>query len=218
MKKNGIIHLSAVERSLLPNAQLELRNHSLVLNDSFSITDKDIKEGVDYHTMTYENRTINLDLISSSRDMLVTGVRFRVHSGAVHLQVRFTYFDESTGKLDLSEDSVWKMNSNIHRYVIPTKHLDVPIKSLNQTYAFGTIDSEAVEFEPTGWVRDMAQTTVPFIDTVQVEPYEVMPLSGLGLFYKLQHGYGGYISPRLLTYDFAGTALRVRAAVGVYGV
>lgn len=64
----------------------------------------------------------------------------------------------------------------------------------------------------------MAQTTVPFIDTILVEPDDFTPLSGVGIFYKHQLGHGGYVAPRIVTHDNAAAAMRIRAAAGVYGV
>lgn len=187
-------------------------------NTNFTITDPSVKELVDYFTMTYDNRTLNLDTIIAARDQLVTGVRFRIYSGAVHLEARFTYFDEATGKLDLQTASEWKMNSNNQRVPISTEHVDVPTKSKEQTRAIGNDDSNSVKFVPTSWVRDMAQTTVPFIDTNLVEAPELVPLSGVGLFYKFQVGHGGYVAPKVVTLDYAAPAMRIRGAVGVYGV
>lgn len=191
---------------------------NVVSNYNFTVNDPMIRDHIDYFTMTYNNRTLDLDTIVAARDQLVTGVRFRVHSGSVHLEVRFTYFDEATGKLDLSTASEWKMNANNKRITISTEHTDVPIKLQTQTRALGTDDSNSVRFGPTSWVRDMAQTTVPFIDTILVEPAELVPLSGVGLFYKYQPGHGGYVAPKLITHDYAAAAMRIRAAVGVYGV
>lgn len=217
MKKNGIIHLTAIERTLLGKNELDPK-FNVVSNYNFTVNDPGVRDHFDYFTMTYDNRTINLDTIVAARDQLVTGVRFRVHSGAVHLEARFTYFDEATGKLDLSTASEWKMNSNFKRTTISAEHTDIPTKLQTQTRALGTDDSNSVRFVPTSWVRDMAQTTVPFIDTILVEPSELVPLSGVGLFYKYQPGHGGYVAPKLITHDYAAAAMRIRAAVGVYGV
>ena len=164
VKKNGIIHLTAIERTLLPQNELD-SVFNVVTNYNFTVTDPSVRDHFDYFTMTYENRTLNLDTIMAARDQLVTGVRFRVHSGSVHLEVRFTYFDEATGKLDLSTASEWKMNSNTQRTVISVDHTDVPTKSQAQSRAMGTDDSNSIRFVPTSWVRDMAQTTVPFVDS-----------------------------------------------------
>lgn len=219
MKKNGIIHLTATERLLLPKATLDDTNRNDILNHNFTLTDSSVVHGLDYFTMTYENRTLNLDtVVATSRDQVVTGIRFRVQSGAVHLEVRFTYFDEATGKLDLTAPTEWKSNMQNQRTSISAEHSDIPTRSSEQSIAMGSYDSDALKFVPTGWVRDMAQNTVPFIDSILVETPEMEPLSGIGLFYKFQLGFGGYVAPRLVTQDNAASVMRVRSANGVYGV
>lgn len=217
-KSNNVIHLTAVERELLPNAQLNAQTYKILSNDTFRIEDEYIYHGIDYFELTYENRTLNLDTITAERDQIVTGVRFKVNKGNIHLEVRFTYFDELSGKLDISTPSEWKMNSNSKRNVIVTSHMAVPTASINQTIPIVDADQNAIQFGPTSWSHDMAQLTVPFIDSILIEPYESVPLSGVGLFYKSQVGFGGYLAPHLITYDYASAALRLRAAVGVYGV
>lgn len=217
-KSNGIIHLTAVERELLPNAQLNAESHKIVSNDTFKIEDEGIHHGIDYFEITYDDRILNLDTITAQRDQIVTGVRFKINNGNIYLEVRFTYFDEMSGQLDLSTPSEWKMNLNSERNVIVTSHMAVPTTTINQTIPIIDTDKNAIQFGPTSWSHDMAQLTVPFIDTILIEPYELVPLSGVGLFYKSQEGYGGYVAPHLITYDFASAALRIRAAVGVYGV
>lgn len=218
MKNNGIIHLTAVESALLPNAFLDSTTRKLVSNYNFTVNDPNVRENFDYFTMTYDNRTLNLDTIVAARDQVVTGVRFRVFAGALHLEVRFTYFDEKTGKLDLTTASEWKANSNNNRIAIPTEHVDIPTRSSAQSRPLGEDDRNLVRFMPTSWTRDMAQTTVPFIDSILVEPPELVPLSGVGLYYKYQIGHGGYVAPRLIIQDYAAAAMRIRGAVGVYGV
>ncbi|XP_031627540.1 uncharacterized protein LOC116343553 [Contarinia nasturtii] len=218
MKKNGIIHLEASERTLLPKNELDPNTKSIVSNNNFTINDPNVVENTDYFTMTYDNRILNLDTIVAKGDEIVTGVRFRVAAGSVYLEVRFTYYDEVTGKLDLTTDSEWKMNLNTNRTTISTEHSDVPTKLQTQSIAMGSDDTDAVRFVPTSWVKDMAQSTVPFIDSNLIEPSELAPLSGVGIFYKYQKGYGGFVAPRLITRDHSAAVMRIRGAVGVYGV
>lgn len=211
--------MTATERLLLPKAVLDDSNRNVISNDNFTLTDPTVVSGSDYFTMTYENRTLNLDtVVATSRDQVVTGIRFRVQSGSVHLEVRFTYFDEATGKLDLTAPCEWKSNVQNQRTSISAEHSDIPTRSSDQSIAMGGYDSDSIKFVPTSWVRDMAQTTVPFIDSILVETPEMEPLSGIGLFYKFQLGYGGYVAPRLVTQDNAAAVMRVRSATGVYGV
>lgn len=219
IKRNGIIHLTAIERLLLPNALLDATDKKIISNDNFTLTDAKVTSGIDYFTMTYDNRTLNLDtIVAMARDQVVTGIRFRVHSGSVHLEVRFTYFDEDTGKLDLTTVSEWKSNTAKQRTPISVEHADIPTRSTEQSIAMGDDDTNSVMFVPSSWVLDMAQTTVPFIDSKFVETPQMEALSGVGLFLKSSAGFGGYISPRLVTQDNALAAMRIRSAAGVYGV
>lgn len=51
--------------------------------------------------------------------------------------------------------------------------------------------------------RDAAQTTVPFLDSQPVESLQPVPLSGAGIFHKGQKNFGGFIAPKIITYDFS---------------
>lgn len=155
--------MTAIERSLLPKASLDENDKNFISNHNFTLTDATAISGLDYFTMTYENRTLNLDtIVATSRDQVVTGVRFRVQSGSVRLEVRFTYFDEATGKLDLTAASEWKSNPENQRTSISVEHSDIPTRSAEQSIAMGSDNSDSIKFVPSGWVRDMAQTTGKF--------------------------------------------------------
>lgn len=62
--------------------------------------------------------------------------------------------------------------------------------------------NQYIEFGPSDRLKDAGQVTVPFIDGSAVEAKPTI-LSGAGLFYKEQTGYGGFISPYLIVYDYA---------------
>lgn len=53
-------------------------------------------------------------------------------------------------------------------------------------------DNQFIEFTNTGFVQDAAQRTVPFIDIQDVVSDPPVPLSGIGIYYKGQDGYGGF--------------------------
>lgn len=208
-----------MERVLLINANLNKTESWPVSNDNFTVNDATVKHDVDFYTVNYENRTMNLDTITAGRDQLVTGVRFRVINGRLQLQVQFTYFDESIGKLDIVSGSQWFSNPNMDRELIQSDHSYVPTKSPVQTLPLSSKSGNYVEFGPTGWVHDMAQNTVPFFDSQMIETSsEPVALHGVGLFYKAWPGHAGYIAPKLIAYDYAMSALHIRGAVGVYGV
>lgn len=51
--------------------------------------------------------------------------------------------------------------------------------------------------------KDAAQNTVPFIDIQDVVSNPPVPLSGVGLYHKGQDQYGGFLAPKVITYDFS---------------
>lgn len=60
-----------------------------------------------------------------------------------------------------------------------------------------------IEFTHSDMDRDAAQTTVPFLDAQEVLPSVLVPLSGAGIFYKGENYFGGFIAPKVITYDFS---------------
>lgn len=68
----------------------------------------------------------------------------------------------------------------------------VPDSQTNQYLLFTASDLE----------KDAGQTTIPFIDIQPVEPKPPAPLSGAGIYHKGRDGYGGFVSLKLITYNF----------------
>jgi hypothetical protein len=50
--------------------------------------------------------------------------------------------------------------------------------------------------------KDASQNTVPYLDAQDAVNNPPVPLDGIGLFLKGQDGYGGFISPRIKTFDY----------------
>lgn len=74
MKKvNQIIHLQIQEGQLLPRGAINTSTIKWQPIDGFSIMDPNIKSGVDYHTMIWEKRALDLDNLESLQDHLLTG-------------------------------------------------------------------------------------------------------------------------------------------------
>lgn len=83
LKKNRIIHIFIKERTLGPNGKIEWDGDKdeLWMSDyKFVKEDSGVKEGVDYHELTYNHKEIDLDTVRAPPDEVVTGVRFRVGS------------------------------------------------------------------------------------------------------------------------------------------
>lgn len=160
---------------------------------------RDGKDGLDYFTLTKEHRSINLDTIRFPDDTIVTGVKLHVQQNRLHLQVRGTKFNFETGKLNTDEPSVWIKNENDHTK-LELLEPDVPTKTKNIQEIFDS-KNKFIEFRSSDIKKDLAQVTVPYIETVRLEASEPRPLSGAGLFYKGQEGFGGYIAIKLVAYE-----------------
>lgn len=59
-----------------------------------------------------------------------------------------------------------------------------------------------VPFTHTSFTKDAAQTTIPYIDIQPVINEPAVPLVGAGIYYKGAEGFGGFIAPKIKTYDF----------------
>lgn len=83
---------------------------------------------------------------------------------------------------------------NIYNADVPTRTVvtSLPISKHNQY----------VEFVNSGMDKDAAQSTVPFIDIQDVVSQPPVPLAGIGLYYKGRPGYGGFVAPKIITYNF----------------
>lgn len=210
IKQNGIIHLAIAERTLLPYGQAEIISDSHSFYEPwrssyefFNIYDSDIEENIDFVRLTYENRSINLDDVVVPKDTLVTGVRFRVTStGHITLDVRATPFDFVSGKLRDLSHSVWISNPNCGQTEITLYRPSNPLNHVKSLSQINTTPNAYIKFAPTDYWNDVAQSTVPMLDTQRVEPYYPSPLSGVGLYHKTVDDSGGFIAPKIIVIDF----------------
>lgn len=204
-KFQGIFHFVIVERELKPYATLNVSTptwHFYNPIDYFHIHDPLVRDGIDYHTLTYHNRSINLDTVEVPMGKIVTGIRFRIIDGTIVLQVRATDFDFATGRLKNLDNSYWYMNNKKDRTEITLDGLDISILTPEKSIP-NILPQQFVKFGPTDKFLDLSQTTIPFIDAQLVESHNPMPLAGVGLYYKTFPGYGGFVAPKILNYNVA---------------
>lgn len=202
-KFQGIFHLLIVERELRGYGMVNVTSptwHSYSTGDYFSIHDPLVREGRDYHTLTWENRSINLDVVEVPTGKVVTGVRFSIIDGTITLQVRATEFDFITGRLKNVGNSFWYVSNNKNRTEIILESPDVPINTPEKSIP-NVFPDRFIKFRPSDRFKDISQTAVPFIDSQLVESHNPTPLSGVGLYYKGWPGYGGFIAPKILNYN-----------------
>lgn len=118
-KRNRMIQFLIGESTLLPYGKLNTTiayengeanpNNRYIGHPEFSIDSSGIKNGVDYHTLTYYKRKINLDHVMAGPGQVVTGVRFHAFDdGTLTIQIRCTDFDYETG--ERKHNPIYKLN------------------------------------------------------------------------------------------------------------
>lgn len=133
---------------------------------------------------------------------VLTGIKFKAEKGHLSLEIRATKFDFNSGTLQDVVRSEWISSPATTRTPILLESPDKSDRSLSKSIPDITPNSY-IDFQPTDIGKDAAQTTVPFIDIELVEPTHPTILSGAGLYYKGQPGFGGFIAPKIVTYDFS---------------
>ncbi|XP_017130381.1 uncharacterized protein LOC108148045 isoform X2 [Drosophila elegans] len=184
-KLNRVFHLLIQEGELQPFGVINETTLQWKPVDGYSITDKDVQEGVDFHMLTYEKRSVDLDELKSENNSMVTGLRFK--SGLLIAPKTTSYW--VSGSNDQPRHKLSPKDAELStRSPVPSK----PLPSENHF----------IEFTNSGFEQDVGQSTVPFIDIQDVFSFPAVPLSGIGLYYKGQDGFGGFLAPKLITYDF----------------
>ncbi|KOB66538.1 Uncharacterized protein OBRU01_21101 [Operophtera brumata] len=174
----------------------------------FDPSDMGVVDGVDYHTLTYERKAIDLDELESPSGHVMTGVRFRMIGAHLHFEIRSTPFNYTTGRLS-PEKSQWVSNDNTEGALeSPRKRLelfmpDIPTRG-HTPFPVDSNHDQYIEFTHTDFDADAAQSTVPFVDIQPVVPSKGGALlSGAGIIHRGSRGSGGFIAVKLLTYDFS---------------
>ncbi|XP_021694805.1 uncharacterized protein LOC5564091 isoform X2 [Aedes aegypti] len=205
IKKNRIIFLIVQEGQLLPRGQIDNTTLQWVEPEAYNILSPYIRAKVDYNVMNYENRAMDLDDIILQPPYVVTGVRFRMLGTHMNLEVRMTEMDFGSGKLIDPDKSIWvgsdkTEHSEDKRTEMKLDKPHIPILSPTKSVP----DSEPnqfIKFRESDRGMDAAQTTVPFFDAQPVVPSKQTPLGGAGLFHKGRPKFGGFMAPRVFTYD-----------------
>ncbi|XP_053609791.1 uncharacterized protein orion isoform X4 [Plodia interpunctella] len=206
VKHGRVFHLQVSEGTLgergsvTPGSWVELKS-------KFDPEDYEVTEGVDFHTLTYEKRAIDLDELESPSGHVMTGARFRMIGAHLHFEIRATPFNYTTGRLS-PERSLWISNDNTDGTFSPRKKLDltspdIPTRS-NVPLPVDSIHDQYMEFTHSDMSKDAAQNTVPYIDIQPVQPLKgAALLSGAGIIHRGIPGSGGFLAAKVITYDFS---------------
>lgn len=206
-KVNRIIHIQIQEGELQARGFVNASTLSWKPVSDYKLLDRGIRNGLDYHTMSWDKRAIDLDDLVAPNSHVVTGIRLRVVGTHLNLEIRVTEADFATGRLiDPEETSFWKSNDNTEsssdkRTPVKLKNPDIPTMSPTPS-EIDSSTNQYIEFTHTDLDRDVGQTTVPYIDAQDVISRVPVALSGAGLYHKGKVLYGGFIGLKLITYDF----------------
>lgn len=208
VKENGVIQISASQRTLLSFGQTsESEQDTWILPDEqFAVTDIGVYEDIDYATLSYDNRAINVDDLILPPGKLVTGVRFQRSSvnGHLQLEIRATDFDYFSGRLLNISHNPWVKNTDGGQNEIEIAHRRNPLKYIvNDLYLPDTTPNAFVKFGPSDLDYDIGQTTVPIIETYPVESQNPVALGGIGLTYKSNNDSAGFIALKTISYEFS---------------
>ncbi|XP_043254591.1 uncharacterized protein LOC122398605 isoform X1 [Colletes gigas] len=201
-KVNQIIHIQIQEGNLMPRGYINETTIAWKPIDAFHILDKDVKSNIDYHTLAWEKRGLDLDDLVPAQDHLLTGIRFRTIGSRLNLEIMATPFNFTTGKLiQPLEKSFWLSNDNTARTELKLEQPDIPIRYPTPSLP-DSGKNQYLNFAPSDRVYDAAQNTIPFLDIQPVVPNPPVPLAGAGIFHKGRIASGGFVALKLITYDF----------------
>ncbi|XP_052901170.1 uncharacterized protein LOC128307398 isoform X2 [Anopheles moucheti] len=201
VKRRQMMHLIVQQGMLLPGGEIDNSTLEWVVANPFSHTDKGVRDGQDYHTLSYDRRAVDLDDVHVHPGYVLTGVRFRMLGAHLNLEIRMTEMNFTSGSLIDSNKSIWIGNDETVRTEIPLRYMDVPTLAPAKSIPTST-SGQYLRLGASGGRADAAQTTIPFLDAQPVVPVLPIPLAGAGLMHKSIPKYGGFIAPRVFTYDF----------------
>ncbi|XP_074102860.1 uncharacterized protein LOC141529955 isoform X3 [Cotesia typhae] len=112
-KVNQIIHIQIQEGRLTERGKIEQNSASWQPVNNYTIRDRGVNNGVDYHTLSWEKRAVDLDDLTAPDEHILTGVRFRMVGSHLNFEVRITPFNFTSGLLIKPfEKSQWTGNLN----------------------------------------------------------------------------------------------------------
>ena len=78
-KINRVIHLQIQEGKLMPRGEIRRATVQWKEVDKFTVMDNNVKNGIDYHTLDWENRALDLDDLLAPESHLLTGKTHPYH-------------------------------------------------------------------------------------------------------------------------------------------
>ncbi|XP_057327673.1 uncharacterized protein LOC130669028 [Microplitis mediator] len=151
--------------------------------------------------LTYDLRSLDLDDIVLPAGVVAVGVQFRVVKDHLTFRVAGIRIFNELGQPVNSSKVEWFNHTNPNKKELLINDLDIPTFGKKANVELSKPGENYIKFQMTSWTLDAGQTLYPFIDLQEVTTYPPAPIGGVGLFYKGQPGFGGFIAPKLISTD-----------------
>ncbi|XP_044013824.1 uncharacterized protein LOC122856195 [Aphidius gifuensis] len=165
-----------------------------------------IEHGTDETAIPIDAGIVNgfgLSGVTLPSGYLLTGVQFdwnqeeysSISTARVfRINVRGTLFGEDDE--DNNDSSIWKVVEWDHfQNKIELEEPDRSEYATNNNEILSK-NGDYIYFQQTDIIKDAAQTSVPYLDIQSVTIDIPVPLGGIGVYYRGQKGYGGFIALR----------------------
>ncbi|XP_008546738.1 uncharacterized protein LOC103570689 [Microplitis demolitor] len=150
-----------------------------------------------YAVLSETLRSFNMDDILLPDGEFVTGVKFeKLDDNYFSLVIQGTEMYDSNNLISIGQTSLrYPQNSEVARISIDLMDLITPLEIKEQTYEMSESGSHYVGLTRSGWSDTYgSHATIPFLDMQPIDLSPAVPLGGLGLFYKSQPDYGGFLA------------------------
>ncbi|KAK0175235.1 hypothetical protein PV327_009001 [Microctonus hyperodae] len=161
------------------------------------------------HELMFDRRSIfYLDDVLGDPDSVVTGVRLAVtkDGSGFELHIHSTKYVSQTGQLGTQQKWYTPGEHPINRTDYERNRIEIKLNDPDEPtqahdYHPDPQSNKFIQFQHTSIKKDAGFHTVPYFDGQSVGTQMKFPLSGVGLFHRERDGFGGYIAPRLITYN-----------------
>ncbi|XP_057339794.1 uncharacterized protein LOC130677166 [Microplitis mediator] len=147
-------------------------------------------------------RSFNLDDIELPDGEFVTGMKFeKLNDNNLSLVLQGTEMYDSNNQIISGQTSLHSpQNTGILREKIDLFLLTTPLEIKNQTWEMSQSGRTYIELtESRESYKYQSIAIVPFLDMQPASLLHAAPLGGLGLFYKGQPGYAGFLAFKLIS-------------------
>jgi len=204
IKKGKIFHIQIQQAKALPEGGID--ESTKAWKEPATVSEENLATNPLVYTMSFEQRAMDLDQLSAPEGYVLTGLKLRSIGGHLNLEIQATPVKFLSGEL-MKDQSIWIANDNTPATNRPRKLLpiiipDIPTRLIGQNKVDG-LNDEYLQFDTSSAHKDVAQTTIPFMDAQPVSPSPSTWLSGAGVYHKGRVGFGGFIGLSVETFDFS---------------